>query len=70
MAHKPQTMSEFYSHLREELEMHLAEAERVGYGFELPKSTSAECGNKGVAAVIVPNVPSKSGVKSETEVAA
>jgi hypothetical protein len=28
-------MSELYSHLHEELEMRLAEAERVGYGFEL-----------------------------------
>jgi hypothetical protein len=26
-------MSEVYSHLHEELEMRLAEAERVGYGF-------------------------------------
>jgi integrase len=58
MAHKPQTMSELYSHLHEELEMRLEEAERVGYGFELPKT------------VVVPSVPIKSGVKSETEVAA
>jgi hypothetical protein len=36
MAHKPQTMSEVYSHLHEELEIRLAEAERVGYGFDLP----------------------------------
>jgi hypothetical protein len=49
MAHKPQTMSEVYSHLHEELEMRLAEAERVGFGFELPS----------VPAVIVPNVPRK-----------
>ncbi len=33
MAHKPRTMSEVYSHLHEELETRLAEAERVGYGF-------------------------------------
>ena len=58
MGHKPQTMSELYSHLHEELETRLAEAERVGYGFELPKAN------------VVPNVPRKSGVKSETEVAA
>ena len=58
MAHKPQTMSELYSHLHEEFELRLEEAERVGYGFDLPKT------------VIVPNVPRKSGVKSETDVAA
>ena len=58
MAHKPQTMSELYSHLYEELEMRLEESERVGYGFDLPKT------------VIVPNVPRKSGVKPESEVAA
>jgi len=39
MAHKPQTMSELYSHLFEETDVRLAEAERIGYGFELPKST-------------------------------
>ena len=48
MAHKPQTMSEVYSHLHEELEMRLAEAERVGYGFDLP-----EC----ATGVVVPIVP-------------
>jgi len=37
MAHKPKTMSEVYSHLHEELEMRLAESERVGYGFTIPK---------------------------------
>jgi integrase len=37
MAHKPKTMSEVYSHLHEELETRLAEAERVGYGFDLPR---------------------------------
>jgi integrase len=37
MAHKPKTMSELYSHLHEELEMRLAEAERVGCGFVIPK---------------------------------
>jgi hypothetical protein len=58
MAHKPQTMSELYSHLDEELELRLEEAERVGYGFDLPK------------AVIAPNAPKKSRVKSEIEIAA
>jgi hypothetical protein len=36
MAHKPQTMSEVYSHLHEELQLRLDEAERVRYGFTLP----------------------------------
>jgi hypothetical protein len=47
MAHAPQTMSELYSHLHEELQLRLDEAERVGYGFVLP-STNAS---------VVPNVP-------------
>ena len=38
LAHKPQTMSEVYSHLHEELKMRLDEAVRVGYGFTLPVS--------------------------------
>jgi integrase len=37
MAHKPKTMSEVYSHLHEETELRLAEAERVGSGFAVPK---------------------------------
>jgi hypothetical protein len=37
MAHKPKAMSEVYSHLHEELETRLAETERVGYGFTIPK---------------------------------
>ncbi|MGB2666944.1 MAG: hypothetical protein WAK48_23275, partial [Candidatus Acidiferrum sp.] len=32
MAHCPQTTPELYSHLHEELRLHLEEAERVGYG--------------------------------------
>jgi integrase len=36
MAHKPQTMSELYSHLHDEVQVRLDEAERVGYGFTLP----------------------------------
>jgi integrase len=39
MAHKPKTMSELYSHLHEELNLRLAESERVGYGFVLPGAT-------------------------------
>jgi hypothetical protein len=58
MAHKPQTMSELYSHLHEELEMRLEEAERVGHGFELPKT------------VIAPTAPRKSDVKTEGQIAA
>src|SRR5207245_2373157 len=34
----PQNMSELYSHLHEELQLRLDEAERVGYGFVLPAS--------------------------------
>jgi len=58
MGHAPQTMSELYSHLHEELEMRLAEAESVGYGFELPK------------VAVAPNAPRKGPAKSEDEVAA
>jgi integrase len=47
MGHRPQTMSQVYSHLHEELEMRLAEAERVGYGFVLP----------GQNASVVPMIP-------------
>jgi integrase len=39
MAHKPQTMSELYSHVHEELKLRLDEAERVGYGFALPEGS-------------------------------
>jgi hypothetical protein len=58
MAHKPQTVSELYSHLHEELELRLKEAERVGYGFDLPE------------AVVAPNAPKISTTKSAIEVAA
>jgi hypothetical protein len=47
MAHRPQTMSELYSHLHEELQLRLEEAERVGYGFILPS----------IDVAVVPNVP-------------
>ena len=60
MAHAPQTMSELYSHLHEEIELRLEEAERVGYGFILPGSQNA---------VVVPNVPKKVEQKSK-EIAA
>jgi integrase len=46
MAHKPKTMSEVYSHLHEELQMRLDEAQRVGYGFTIPKTVA-----------VVPSVP-------------
>jgi integrase len=60
MAHKPQTMSEVYSHLHEELQLRLDEAKRVGYGFSLPAS---ELGS------VVPIVP-KSHQNSAVENAA
>jgi hypothetical protein len=47
MAQAPQTMSELYSHLHEELQLRLDEAERVGYGFVLPSTNVS----------VVPNVP-------------
>ena len=40
MAHKLKTMSEVYSHLHEEPETRLAEAERVGFGFAIPKTVA------------------------------
>jgi hypothetical protein len=55
---EPQTMSELYSHLHEELELRLKEAERVGYGFDLPE------------AVVAPNAPKISTIKSAIEIAA
>jgi integrase len=58
MGHMPQTMSELYSHLHEEFEMRLAEAESVGFGFELPKVD------------VAPNAPRKVTAKSEAAVAA
>jgi hypothetical protein len=54
MAHKPKSMSELYSHLHEELELHLAEAERVGYGFVLPETT---------AMTVAPNAPKFESVR-------
>jgi len=40
MGHKPKTMSEIYSHLFEEIDMRLAEAKVVGFGFDLRKDPS------------------------------
>jgi hypothetical protein len=60
MAHRPQTMSELYSHLHEELQLRLDEAERVGYGFALPMSMEGS---------VVPIVP-KSLQQNAGEVAA
>jgi integrase len=48
MAHKPKSMSELYSHLHEELQVRLGEAQRVGYGFVLPETRNV---------AVVPNVP-------------
>lgn len=42
MGHKPKTMSEIYSHLFEEVEIRLVEAEEVGFGFELPVEEASE----------------------------
>ena len=59
MPHRPQTMAELYSHLHEELQLRLDEAERVGYGFVLPlKETS-----------IIPMIP-KSQSENVGEIAA
>ena len=46
MAHKPETMSEVYSYLYEDLEVRLGEAERVGYGFALPTDNCSQCSQK------------------------
>ena len=40
MGHKPQTMSELYSRMDEELEQRLHEAEIVGVGFDVPACCS------------------------------
>jgi integrase len=61
MAHKPQTMSELYSHVYEELELRLQESERVGFGFLLPKT---------VVAADAPNAPKNPNTKPEVEIAA
>jgi integrase len=50
MGHKPKTTSEIYSHLFEEIDMRLAEAEAAGFGFDLPKNPF----EKAVVAPIAP----------------
>ena len=57
MAHKPQTMSEIYSHVYEELQLRLDEAKRVGYGFTIPVTTKRVC-----CPEIDQNVPRNSAV--------
>jgi hypothetical protein len=57
MAHKPQTMSQVYSHLHEELQLRLDEAVRVGYGFTLPAC------DVGSAVPIVPKLQQNSEKK-------
>jgi hypothetical protein len=54
MAHKPKTMSELYSHLHEELDLRLAESERVGFGFVLPGA---------IASTVAPNAPKLKSVE-------
>jgi len=49
LAHQPKEMSEVYSMLKEDIPARLAEAERVGYGFTLPKQKPE----------VVPSVPRK-----------
>jgi hypothetical protein len=43
-------MSELYSHLFEDVDMRLAEAEAAGYGFDLPDNPSRNV-------VVAPNAP-------------
>jgi hypothetical protein len=57
MGDKPQDISGLYSHLHEELEPRLEEAERVGYRFDLPKAD------------VAPNAPKEVTQKSDDDVA-
>jgi integrase len=43
MGHKPKTMSELYSHLYEEVELRLTEAEQRGVGFDIPAYVAPSC---------------------------
>jgi integrase len=43
MGHRPQTMSELYSHLYEEVELRLTEAEQMGAGFTIPAYVAPTC---------------------------
>jgi len=51
MAHQPREMSEVYSLLKEDVPARLAEAERVGYGFSLPKEVVPSVPRKGLFVV-------------------
>ena len=57
IAHKPQTMSEVYSHLHEDLQLRVNEAQRIGYGFALPASNNAS------VVSVVPKVHQNSAVE-------
>jgi integrase len=46
MGHKPQTMSELYSRMDQELEQRLQEAEIVGVGFDVPAYVAPRCSKK------------------------
>jgi len=48
MGHEPETMSELYSHLFEEVEVRLTEAAQVGVGFEIPAYVAPKCSKKSV----------------------
>jgi integrase len=51
LAHKPKEMGELYSALKEDLPTRLAEAERVGCGFSLPKEHVPSVPRKGLFVV-------------------
>lgn len=51
MAHQPRDMSKVYSLLKEDVPARLAEAERVGYGFSLPKEVVPSVPRKGLLVV-------------------
>ena len=52
LAHKPKDMGELYSALKADLPTGLAEAERVGYGFVLPRERVPNVPRKGLFVVI------------------
>jgi hypothetical protein len=60
MAHKPKSMSELCSHLYEELDLRLEEAERAGYGFDLPGAVSG---------LVAPNAPRLAKVEQKKKAA-
>jgi DNA (cytosine-5)-methyltransferase 1 len=51
LAHQPKEMSEVYCMLKEDVPARLAEAERVGYGFSLPKEYVPSVPRKGLFVV-------------------